>query len=77
MTATAKAGEKAAKTKRGTIVIPTLPDILPAFLLPHIPGEIGSVQDIHAPFDQFDDGDPNRDGENKKQNELDDHVSDP
>jgi hypothetical protein len=40
-------------------------------------GEVWSVQDVHAPFDHFDDGDVDSGGESKKQNKLDDHFSDP
>jgi hypothetical protein len=51
-------------------------DLSPPFLLHAMP-EIWSVQNIHAPFDHFNDGNSNRDRESKKQNELDDHFSDP
>ena len=40
-------------------------------------GEVWSVQDVHAPFDHFDDRNSYSDGESKKQNKLDDHFSDP
>jgi hypothetical protein len=37
-------------------------------------GEVWSVQDVHAPFDHFDDGNSRSDDESKKQNDLDDHF---
>ena len=40
-------------------------------------GEVWSVQDVHAPFDHFDDGNADSGGESKKKNELDKHFSDP
>jgi hypothetical protein len=49
----------------------------PLFLFHAVSGEVRSVQDVHAPFDHLDDGDPYGGGENKKQNELDDHFSYP
>jgi hypothetical protein len=49
----------------------------PAVWFPAVPVEVWSVQDVHAPFDHFDDGNSYSDGESKKQNKLDDHFSDP
>jgi hypothetical protein len=81
MTATAKAIEKAAKTKRGTTSrSPTLTisnSFIGAVFVPRARSEVWSIQEIHAPFDQLDDGNSYRDGESKKENELDDHFSDP
>ena len=37
-------------------------------------GEVRSVQDVHAPFDHFDEANVDSGGESKKQNELDDHL---
>jgi hypothetical protein len=56
---------------------PNLLDSFSAFLLRAIPGEVGSVQNVHAPFDHFDDGNADSGGESKKKNELDKHFSDP
>jgi hypothetical protein len=75
MTATAKAMEKAAKTNRGTIIARS--DLSRVFLFHALSGEVRSVQDVHAPFDHFDDGNSCSDGESKKQNEIDDHFSAP
>jgi len=52
-------------------------DLSRAFLFRALLGEVWSVQDVHAPFDHFDDGNSCSDGESKKQNELDDHFSAP
>ena len=54
-----------------------LPNLSRAFLFRALLGEVWSVQDVHAPFDHFDDGNSYSDGESKKQNELDDHFSAP
>jgi hypothetical protein len=52
-------------------------DLSRVFLFHALLGEVWSVQDVHAPFDHFDDGDVDGGGESKKQNRLDDHFSDP
>jgi hypothetical protein len=52
-------------------------DLSGAFLFRALPGAVWSVQDVHAPFDHFDDRNSYSDGEGKKQNKLDDHFSDP
>jgi hypothetical protein len=63
MTAIPNATEKAAKTKRGTILrslaqAASGPNLSPPFLLHAIIDDVWSVQDIQAPFDQFNDGNP-------------------
>jgi hypothetical protein len=52
-------------------------DLSRVFLFHARSGKVRSVQDVHAPFDHFDDGNADSGGESKKQNELDDHFSAP
>jgi hypothetical protein len=47
------------------------------FLFHALYSEVRSVQGVKAPFYRFDNANADSGGESKKQNELDDHFSDP
>ena len=78
MIARTNATENAAKIERGAITR-SLPDHLTCInLSPSIfrtlPGEIGAVKHVMAPFVNFHDGSPDRSDERQKQNCHDDHC---
>jgi hypothetical protein len=51
-----------------------LPNLSPAFLIHALPGEVGSIQDVLAPFVNLDDGGSDGDDDGNKHGKLYEHF---